>query len=419
MAAYAYTAINAEGLELRGEVQAPTVEAAREQLRVQGLLAEMLDELSVDAESRSAGFENDRSEPTSGAGLRGAMQSVKPKSLQIFSRQFATMIDAGLNVVAALRILEEQTTDAYLAVVVAEVRVDVERGLLLSQALARHPKVFSRLYVSMVEAGEAAGILDEVLDRLATQIEKDANIKRRVKGAMIYPTLVLSFAFLVLTAMLLFIVPVFQGLFDQLGGQLPTLTQWIINASELLRTRYYIIFPGIGLAFFTFFRWRRSEAGRKQWDRFKLKIPMKIGDIVLKVTMARFSRTLSTLVTAGVDIIKALEITGSTAGNWVVEDALRLVRERVHAGTSIAQPLIEHPVFPPMVSQMVKIGEETGELDAMLGKIADFYEEEVDASISALTSIIEPIMIILIGLMVGTIILAMYLPMFKLITLVK
>jgi type IV pilus assembly protein PilC len=419
MAAFAYTAINAAGLELTGEVQAPTVEAAREQLRVRGLLAEMLDQLSVDDDGRGAGSEAASSKPASSAGMRGAMQSVKAKSLQIFSRQFATMIDAGLNVVAALRILEEQTTEAYLAVVIAEVRVDVERGLLLSQALARHPKVFSRLYVSMVEAGEAAGILDEVLDRLATQIEKDANIKRRVKGAMIYPTLVLSFAFLVLTAMLLFIVPVFQGLFDQLGGKLPTLTQWIINASELLRNRYYVIFPAIGLAFFVFFRWKRSEAGRKQWDRFKLKIPLKIGDIVLKVTMARFSRTLSTLVTAGVDIIKALEITGSTAGNWVVEDALRLVRERVHAGTSIAQPLIEHPVFPPMVSQMVKIGEETGELDAMLGKIADFYEEEVDASISALTSIIEPIMIILIGLMVGTIILAMYLPMFKLITLVK
>jgi type IV pilus assembly protein PilC len=329
------------------------------------------------------------------------------------------MIEAGLNVVAALRILEEQTTDAYLAEVVEEVRVDVERGLLLSQALARHPRVFSRLYVSMVEAGEAAGILDEVLDRLATQIEKEANIKRRVKGAMIYPLVVLSFAFLVLMAMLLFIVPVFEDLYEQLGGHLPTLTQWIIDISDLLRARWYIIFPLLGLVLFAFFRWKRSESGRKRWDRFKLWIPMKIGDIVLKVTMARFTRTLSTLVTAGVDIIKALEITATTAGNWVVEDAVRVVRERVHGGTSLAQPLIEHPVFPPMVSQMVKIGEETGELDAMLGKIADFYEEEVDASISALTSIIEPILIILIGAMVGTIIISMYLPMFKLITLIK
>jgi type IV pilus assembly protein PilC len=409
--AYAYTAINADGLELTGEVQAPTVDAAREQLRVRGLLAELLRELPAGG---SAG-EEDAEEEIAPATKKG----VKAKSLQIFSRQFATMIDAGLNVVAALRILEDQTTDTLLAEVVGEVRVDVERGLLLSQALARHPRIFSRLYVSMVEAGEAAGILDDVLDRLATQIEKEANIKRRVKGAMVYPTLVISFAFLVLTAMLLFIVPVFQKLFVQLGGSLPTLTQWIIDASVLLRTRWYIIFPAIGIAVFGFVRWKRTETGRRNWDRFKLKVPMKIGDIVLKVTMARFSRTLATLVAAGVDIIKALEITGATAGNWVVEDALRTVREKVHAGMSIAQPLIEHPVFPPMVSQMVKIGEETGELDAMLGKIADFYEEEVDASISALTSIIEPIMIIVIGVMVGTIILAMYLPMFKLITLVK
>jgi type IV pilus assembly protein PilC len=414
MAAYAYSAINADGLELTGEVQAPTAEAAREQLRIQGLLAEMLREVPV-----ASGRDDAGSKPESGSGLRGAMKSVKPKSLQVFSRQFATMIDAGLNVVAALRILEEQTTDAYLAEVIEEVRLDVERGLLLSQALERHPKVFSRLYVAMVEAGEAAGILDEVLDRLATQIEKEANIKRRVKGAMVYPTVVLSFAFLILIAMLLFIIPVFEDLYVQLGGKLPMLTQLIIDASDLLRSRWYIIFPTIGLVIFAFFRWKRSEAGRKRWDRFKLNVPMKIGAIVVKVTMARFTRTLSTLVTAGVDIIKALEITGATAGNWVVEDALRTVRERVHGGTSIAQPLMDNPVFPPMVSQMVKIGEETGELDAMLGKIADFYEEEVDASISALTSIIEPVMIILIGAMVGTIIIAMYLPMFKLISLVK
>ena len=219
--------------------------------------------------------------------------------------------------------------------------------------------------------------------------------------------------------MLLFIVPIFQKLYVQFNGQLPMLTQVMIDLSVLMRTRWYIIFPVIGLAIFGFLRWKRTEGGRKRWDRFKLRVPMKIGDIVLKVTMARFARTLSTLVAAGVDIIKSLEITGTTAGNWVVEDALRDVREQVHAGVPIAQPLVEHPVFPPMVGQMVKIGEETGELDAMLGKIADFYEEEVDASITALTSIIEPIMIILVGCMVATIILSMYLPMFKLLTLIK
>ena len=403
MAAYSYTAINADGLELIGEVHAPTVEAAREQLRVRGLLAEALEELPASGEE----------------GVRTALKKIKPKSLQVFSRQFATMINAGLNVVSALTILEQQTDDKYLALVVSEVRADVEGGSLLSQALARHPKVFSRLYVSMVEAGEAAGILDQVLDRLAVQIEKESNIKRRVKGAMIYPSLVISFAFLVLTAMLLFLVPVFESMYKQLGGQLPRLTQLIITLSNLLQTRWYVIFPGIGLSLFSFFRWKRSARGRKRWDAFKLKIPMRIGDIVQKVTMARFARTLSTLVAAGVDIIKALEITGATAGNWVVEDALVTVRERVHRGVPIAQPLVEHPVFPPMVGQMVKIGEETGELDAMLGKIADFYEEEVDASIQTLTSIIEPIMMIGVGIMVGVIILSMYMPMFKLLTLIK
>jgi type IV pilus assembly protein PilC len=197
------------------------------------------------------------------------------------------------------------------------------------------------------------------------------------------------------------------------------MTKAIIAASNLLQHQGYVVFPVIGFTIFGFFRWKRSKSGRKRWDAFKLRIPMKIGDIVLKVTMARFARTLSTLVAAGIDIIKALEITGTTAGNWVVEDALVTVREKVHAGVPIAQPLVEHPVFPPMVAQMVKIGEETGELDAMLGKIADFYEEEVDASISALTSIIEPIMMIGVGIMVGVIILSMYLPMFKLLTLVK
>jgi type IV pilus assembly protein PilC len=208
-------------------------------------------------------------------------------------------------------------------------------------------------------------------------------------------------------------------MYTQLGGKLPSLTQGIITFSELLRTRWFIIFPAIFLMLFTFFRWRKTEHGRRNWDRFKLKIPMKIGDVVLKVTMARFSRTLSTLVAAGIDIIKALEITGATAGNWVVEDALKNVREKVHQGVPIAQPLVEHTVFPPMVSQMVRIGEETGELDGMLGKIADFYEEEVDASIQALTSIIEPIMMIGVGIMVGVVILSMYLPMFKVLTLVK
>ena len=403
MAAFAYSAINAQGFEHTGEINAPDPVAAREQLRIRGLLANKLEELPASGEDNA----------------RTVFKAVKPKSLQIFSRQFATMIEAGLNVVSALVILEEQTDDKYLGAVLKELRGDVEGGLLLSQAMARHPKVFNRLYVAMVEAGEAAGILDTVLDRVAFQIEKETQIKRRVKGAMIYPTMVLIFAGLVLAGMLLFLIPIFVKIFGQLGGELPTLTQWVLKASNLLRNDWYIIFPTEIALFFAFRRWKKSESGRKQWDAFKLKLPMKIGDVVLKVTMARFSRTLSTLVAAGVDIIKALEITGTTAGNWVIESALIEVRQKVHEGVTIAQPLIDNPIFPPMVSQMVKIGEETGELEKMLGKIADFYEDEVDASITTLTSIVEPIMMMGVGLMVGVIIISMYLPMFKLLTLVK
>jgi type IV pilus assembly protein PilC len=217
----------------------------------------------------------------------------------------------------------------------------------------------------------------------------------------------------------MFLVPVFVKIFGQLGGQLPTLTQYVVSASDVLRTKYYIIFPALGGLIFGLRKYKKTESGRQKWDRIKLKIPMKIGQVVLKVTMARFSRTLSTLVAAGVDIIKALEITGQTSGNWVVENALAGVRQKVGEGVPIAQPLVENPVFPAMVSQMVKIGEETGELEKMLGKIADFYEDEVDASVQALTSIVEPIMMLGVGVMVGIVIISMYLPMFKLLTLIK
>jgi type IV pilus assembly protein PilC len=402
VAAYSYSAINAQGLELNGELHAPDLAGAREQLRVRGLLASKLEELP------SAGDDT----------ARNVFKKVKPKTLQIFSRQFATMIEAGLNVVQALVILEEQTEDMYFASVVRELRADVEGGLLLSQAMQRHPKIFDRLFISMVEAGEAAGILDEVLDRVALHIEKATQIKRRVKGAMLYPLMVLSFATVVLIGLLLFLVPVFVNIFSQLGGDLPKLTQYVVDVSNLLKHKWFVIFPAFGGMIFGFFKWKKSESGRKQWDRFKLRVP-KIGPVVLKVTMARFSRTLSTLVAAGVDIIQALEITGTTSGNWRVESALADVRAKVHEGVPIAQPLVDNDIFPPMVSQMVKIGEETGELEKMLGKIADFYEDEVDAAIQSLTSIVEPLMMILVGCMVGVIVIAMYLPMFRMLSLVK
>ena len=403
MAAFSYTAITADGFTSDGEIHAPSLDAAREQLRIRGLLAEAIAELP------SVGDES----------YKNAFKKIKPKSLQVFSRQFATMIEAGLSVVAALLILEEQTDDKYLAVVIRELRADVEGGLLLSQAMNRHPKVFVRLFVSMVEAGEAAGILDQVLDRMAFQIERETKLKRRVKGAMMYPTMVLIFATLVLMGMLLFLVPFFTKVFTSLGGKLPTLTQWVVDASDFVKTDWWLLLAvGIG-GTIGFKRWRKTAHGRRNWDRFKLKLPMKVGEVVLKITMARFSRTFSTLVAAGVDIIKAIEITSQTSGNWVVEAALIEAKTKVHEGVPISEPLVNNPVFPPMVSQMIKVGEETGELDKMLGKIADFYEEEVDASIETLTSIIEPVMMIGVGLMVGVIIIAMYLPMFKMLSLVK
>ncbi len=402
MAAFAYSAINSRGAESAGQITAADVNAARELLRQKGLRPVSLSEVGA---ARSA--------------AKAKKKSVKMRSLQVFSRQFATMIDAGLSVVASLVILEQQTDDKNLAAVIREVRSDVEGGMLLSQAMARHPNAFDRLYIAMIEAGEAAGILDTVLDRVAIQIEKEMKIRRRVKGAMIYPLVVLTFAILTLIGMLMFLVPVFQNIFADLGGDLPTLTKGVVAASDVVRGYWFILFPAMGLSVWGFLRWKKTPSGRQVWDRFKLRVPAGIGKVVLKVTMARFSRTLATLVAAGVDIIKALEISGTTAGNWVVESALAEVRAKVHQGVPIAEPLIENPVFPPLVSQMVKIGEETGELEKMLDKIADFYEDEVDTSIASLTSIIEPLMMMGVGLIIGIIVIAMYLPMFKLLQLVQ
>jgi type IV pilus assembly protein PilC len=403
MAEFAYDAINAQGLATSGVISAADVSSAREQLQARGLLPKSL------SEKAAAGEES----------VGSMFKKVKPKSLQVFARQLATMIEAGVSVVAALVTLEDQTDDKYLKEVVAEVRADVESGMIFSRALARHPKVFDRLFVAMVAAGESSGTLDIVLDRVATQIEKATKLKRRVKGAMVYPAVVISFATLVLIFMLMFIVPVFQKVFDELNGQLPTPTRIIIGMSHALRGYWFIIFPMVGLMIYTIRRIKRTPEGTRAWDRFKLRVPMKIGDVVQKVALARISRTLATLVAAGVDIITALDIAAGTAGNWVLETALQRTSQRVHEGVPISIPLAEDEIFPPMVSAMVKIGEETGELDKMLSKIADFYEDEVDASIASLTSIIEPLLMICVGAMVGTIVIAMYLPMLKLLTLIK
>ncbi len=406
MASFAYTAINARGLEVDGVIAAGDLASARDQLQRRGLLAERISEVDTGG---SLGEKR--------ISLGG--KRVKAKALQVFSRQFATMIEAGLSVVQALVVLEDQTSDVVLAEVVTQLRYDVEAGLLLSEAMARHPKVFSRLYIAMVEAGEAAGILDIVLDRVAVQIEKQEAIRRRVKGAMIYPTMVFCFATIVLIAMLMFLIPIFVKIFAQLNGQLPLLTKIVVHVSNGFRSYWYVIFPLMIAAPFVFRWWKGTEGGRQKWDRFLLRVPMKIGETARKVTMARFSRTLATLVAAGVDIIKALEITGTAAGNYVVESALAKIRESVHAGEGLSQPLAENDVFPPMVAQMMRIGEESGEMQKMLDKIADFYEDEVDASIASLTTIIEPAMMIFVGAIVGVIVISMYLPMFKMYSLIS
>ena len=402
MAAFAYSAINSQGVVSIGELQASDLEQAREQLRQRGLLAERLERIAEAVAAAQA----------------SSVKGVKAKALQVFSRQFATLIGAGVSVVTALVILEEQTEDSNLAVVIADVRAKVERGLLLSEAMSSHPKVFDTLYLAMIEAGEAAGVLDTVLDRVAMQIEKAQQIKRRVKSAMVYPTLVLCFATLVLTGMLLFLVPIFVKIFAQNGGKLPALTQYTMKASDLLKNYWFVIFPVTGGSIMGALRLKKTDAGRAVWDAFLLRVPMRIGTTVLKISMARVSRTLSTLIAAGVDIIKAIEITAHTSGNAVVEKSLLEVKDRVQEGIPIAQPLLESAIFPIMISQMVKIGEETGELELMLTKVADFYEDEVDTAIASLTSIIEPVMMLGVGVMVGIVVISMYLPMFSMLKLI-
>ena len=349
---------------------------------------------------------------------------MKPKSLQVFSRQFATMIEAGLSVVTALVILEQQTDDQALRVVIDDIREKVETGSLLSEAMSQHPEIFSRLYIAMVEAGEAAGVLDTVLDRVAIQIEKEQKIKRRVKGAMIYPMVVLTFASLVMVGMLMFLVPIFVKIFDQLGGELPTLTQYVLHASNALRGYWFhhlsrLVFIAHLLGFNFFSSWKKTESGPRRLGRVQAAGPEAIGSVVLQGRDGALVAHALDADRVGRRHHARARDHRADVGQLGRRGRDRELRLRVQEGASIAQPLIDSAVFPPMVAQMVKIGEETGELEKMLSKVADFYEDEVDASIQALTSIIEPLMMVGVGVMVGVIIISMYLPMFKMLSLVK
>jgi type IV pilus assembly protein PilC len=330
------------------------------------------------------------------------------------TRQLSTMVSSGMTLLRAFYVLEEQVENKGLKAALQGVREDIEAGQLLSDSLNRHPKIFSPLYVAMVRAGETGGILEESLMRVADQLEKDDSLRRQVKSAMMYPSLIGGFALLVLLALVTFLVPVFEKIFKDFGGDLPAITKLTVAMSHFVTGQWYIGLALLVGSIIGFRKWKRTDKGREQWDRFKLRVPFKIGDIVQKVALARFSRTYSALIAAGVPMLQAIEITGRTAGNRVVEIAMEKVRDSVKSGGSIAAPMRDEPgAFPTMVTQMVAVGEETGALETMLSKIADFYEDEVAATLKALTSILEPLMIIVVGAIVGFIVISMYMPMFK------
>jgi len=343
---------------------------------------------------------------------------VKDKELAIFTRQFSTMIDAGLPLVQCLHILAEQSESKNLRDVTGRVARSVEQGSTLAEALRRNPRTFDDLFTNMVEVGESGGILDVVFQRLATYIEKAAALKRKVKGAMIYPASIMGVAGLVVVFMLTFVIPTFTKMFKDLGADLPLPTQVVVWLSEFMRTYILLIIAAAVGCFFALRAYYRTEKGQSTIDALLLKVPV-MGTLIRKVAVARFTRTLGTLVSSGVPILEGLRITARTAGNKVVEKAVLQCRAAVTAGKTLAEPLKASGVFPPMVIQMISVGEQTGALDAMLSKIADFYDDEVDTAVSAMTALLEPIMIVVLGVLIGGLVVAMYLPIFKLVTLVK
>ena len=343
---------------------------------------------------------------------------VKMKDLSVFSRQFATMVNSGLPILRALAILSDQTENKELKKVLTAARLDVEQGSSLSGAMSKHPKAFSDLYVAMVRAGETGGVLDNVLLRLADNMEKDVELRRKIKSAMAYPAAVVSLVLLILSAMLLFVVPQFKSIYAQLGGKLPLPTRILLGASDAVRTKWWLFLILVVGSVFAFRRYKRTPPGRAMVDSLKLKAPI-FGALVHKTALARFSSTLGMLLRSGVPILQALDIVSETVGNRVISKAVSDVQGSVREGESIAKPLSKHPVFPPMVVQMLAVGEETGAVDVMLDKVADFYNSEVTAAVDALTSLIEPLLIAVIGGAVGAAVISLYMPMFNIINLVK
>ena len=398
MATYAFKALDLAGASAKGEMEAGDKQAVAAQLRSKGLIV-------IDIEEQKAASAGD---------LLARWKKVKSDDLVIATRQLSTMVNSGMSLLRSLYVIEEQTESDKLREIWIDVRKDVEAGLSLSDSLGKHPDVFNELYVAMVQAGESVGILDSTLVRVATQLEKDAALRRQIKAAMIYPAMIGGFAFVVLFALVAFLVPVFETIFKDFGGDLPAITKFTVWLSHMFTQRWYVMFGTFFAVVWLFRKWKGTERGRMQWDRLKLKFPMKIGTIVQKVALARFSRTFSGLIAAGVPMLEAIEITGKTSGNKVVEKAMDEVRESVKKGGSLTEPMTRVPeAFPVMVTQMIGVGEETGALETMMTKVADFYEEQVEAAVKALTSILEPVMIVIVGGIVGFIVIAMYLPMFK------
>jgi type IV pilus assembly protein PilC len=403
MSTYVFKVSDLAGVKSNGEAEAESKQALANQLKSRGLIVLDIGEKRSSREIRISFLER-----------------VNAQELAIFARQLSTLIISGVSILRALSVLEDQTENGFLKKTIIAVRRDVEGGASFGDALEKHPKVFNQLFVSMVRAGESGGVLESSLQRVADQLEKDASLRRQIRSAMVYPILVIVFAFGVLAALVTFLVPVFEGIFKEFGGNLPGPTQVSVSISHLFTRSWFGILPGIlGIMILLvaiavgFVKWKNSAFGRPYWDRMKLHAPFSIGRIVQEIAVARWSRTLSSLVAAGVPLLQALEIVGKTGGNVVVERAMEEVIGSVKRGGTLSAPLAKTSIFPSMVTHMVGVGEETGELDAMLGKVADFYEDRVAASVKALTSIMEPIMIIVIGSIVGFIVISMYLPLFE------
>jgi type IV pilus assembly protein PilC len=402
---FTFRAMDLAGTATAGELEADSKGQVSEQLRQRGLIV-----LDVSEKSNPIKIED----------IMRRWKSVDMRELAVFSRQFATLVASGMPMLRTLSTLEEQSNDEEIKEAVASMRADVEAGSTLEQAMERHPRVFDRLFRAMVRSGEQSGRLEEALDRIAFQVEKTDSLRRQVKSALMYPALVFGFAVVVLVAIVMFVIPVFANIFKELaeehpeeGAGLPPPTQFCVSVSNLLTGYWFLLLPGLMVGFWLFFKWKKTERGKDRWDRLILRLPFKIGDVIQKVALARWSRTFSGSVSSGVPMLQSIKLTGETAGNVVVEKAMEDVYKNVKTGGSLAGPIEANSIFPPMVGHMVAVGEETGQLENMLAKIADFYEAEVDAKVKALTALIEPVMICFVGGMVGFIVISMYLPLFS------